>query len=199
MDCRDIEKRVRQWEAEGYEVSDFRQRWFPRRHGGGSSGARVVFLLVVAIFAVVIALLTTRAPQPLPHLYVEEVQIAETPFVIEPQQLPAVQGWTGEWEHVLGIDPGRLQLSPERSVFYAGLEPMTRVWANEPELGLTVEIGEVQLQPGNWVIKSAPGPVTKLWANEPELGLTVEIGEVQLQPGTWMIYTEMGWNPDQGK
>ena len=50
MDRKDIEKRVRLWEAEGYDVSELKAKWFSKG-GGGRSPAWIVLSVVAAIVA----------------------------------------------------------------------------------------------------------------------------------------------------
>jgi len=59
VEHKDIEKRVRQWEAEGYDVSELKAKCFSTRRGNGPK--RLLIALVVV--AIVVAVLVSTRPQ----------------------------------------------------------------------------------------------------------------------------------------
>jgi len=57
MKWREYYEKLRQWEAEGYDVSELKQKWFPENRRGGRSLARIALSLVVVAITMVGGLL----------------------------------------------------------------------------------------------------------------------------------------------
>jgi len=66
MKRKDYYDKLKEWEAEGYDVSELRQKWFPARRGKGGSRARIWLPVIAAVFIVVAGIVVWQATQPAP-------------------------------------------------------------------------------------------------------------------------------------
>ena len=64
MNTKEYEKKLKEWEAEGYDVSELREKWFPSRRGRGGSRAGIWMSVVVAVFVVVVGVAIWQVSQP---------------------------------------------------------------------------------------------------------------------------------------
>ena len=156
MDRKGIEKRIRQWEAEGYDVSELKQKWFPK--GAGGRSRTWIVLSVVVVASVVVIALSMWQTAPPRYQDIGEIKILGNAFLIGSEPVPVMQ--VRIFEPALGFSTtvGDIKLTPGNWVFEAEPGPVTKVWAREPELGLTVEIGEFQLLPGTYMVYAEMQP-----------------------------------------
>ncbi len=74
MNRKDFYDKLRKWEAEGYDVSDVREKWFPPKKK--KNGSRIITWLpvLVVIFIIVAGIVIWQAMQPSPY-NIPEVQM----------------------------------------------------------------------------------------------------------------------------
>lgn len=64
MNRNDYKKKLGDWEAEGYDVSELREKWFPSRRGRGRSHLGTWLAIVTAVFIVVAGVIIWQVIQP---------------------------------------------------------------------------------------------------------------------------------------
>ncbi len=64
MNRKEYYDKLRKWEAEGYDVSELRQKWFPPKRRRGGSQVKIWFSGFVVVFIVVAGIVIWQAMQP---------------------------------------------------------------------------------------------------------------------------------------
>ena len=69
MNRKEYERKLKQWEAEGYDVSELREKWFPTKKAKGRSHIRMWLAIVTAVFIIVAGIAVWMASQPVVQHY----------------------------------------------------------------------------------------------------------------------------------